>query len=97
MYKQWKASRGVWTWAGFLYSLVRAEGAAVPDVFESGGVRENKLSLPPGRPADKAVAWWESFPMQRGSGICVAVPESESTNSAGRKLDFYLLKYSLLV
>lgn len=50
------------------YSLVRAKGAAVPDVFESGGVRENKLSLPPGRPVDKAVVWWESFPMH-GSGM----------------------------
>lgn len=96
MYKQWKASRGAWTWAGFSYSLVRAKGAAVPDVFESGGVRENKLSLPPGRPVDKAVAWWESFPMH-GSGMRGAVPESESTNFAGRKLDFYLLKCSLLV
>lgn len=75
----------------FSYSLVRAEGAAVPDVFQSGGVRENKLSLPPGDGGQSRAAVGKIFLMQGGSGVGGGFQECESASSAGTKLSYYLL------
>lgn len=58
-------------------------GAAVPDVLESGGVRENKLSLPQSR----AVVGKISQPRWLRSGRRVA--DCESNSSAGTKRSFY--------